>query len=143
MSRAVFDSTVLVSAFLRPAGLSDELLVLAAQGDFGLVLAPEIISETWRKLLTSERIRRRYAYSDERVHRFCRGLLRICELVRGLPPTTGATRDPNDDMIIACAVKSQVDFSVTRDKDLLSLNAYQRISITTPKEFRQQLRGSD
>ena len=44
MRQAVFDSTVLVSAFLRPDGLSNELLALAAQGDFGLVLAPEIIA---------------------------------------------------------------------------------------------------
>ena len=94
MRRAVFDSTVLVSAFLRPGGLSDELLVLAAQGDFRLVLAPEIIGETWRKLLTSDRIRKRYAYGDERVHRFCRGLLRICELVRGLAPIAAVARDP-------------------------------------------------
>jgi predicted nucleic acid-binding protein len=31
MRRAVFDGTVLVSAFLCPGGLSDELLVLAAR----------------------------------------------------------------------------------------------------------------
>jgi len=137
------DSTVLVSAFLRPGGLSDELLLLAAQGDFGLVLAPEIIGETWRKLLTSNRIRRRYVYSDERVHRFCRGLLRICDLVRDLPPIVAVARDPNDDMVIACAVKGHVDLVVTRDKDLLSLSPYQRISITTPEAFRQQLRMAD
>jgi uncharacterized protein len=140
MRRVVFDSTVLVSAFLRPGGLSDELLILATRGDFGLVLAPEIIGETWRKLLTSDRIRKRYAYSDERVHRFCRGLLRICELVRGLPPIAAVARDPNDDMIIACAVKGQAESIITRDRDLLSLNSYQRIAIITPETFRWQLR---
>jgi len=104
------------------------------------VLAPEIIGETWRKLLTSDRIRKRYAYSDERVHRFCRGLLRICELVRGLPPIAAVARDPNDDMIIACAVKGQAESIITRDKDLLSLNSYQLIAIITPETFREQLR---
>jgi putative PIN family toxin of toxin-antitoxin system len=113
---------------------------LATQGDFGLVLAPEIIGETWRKLLTSDRIRKRYGYSDERVHRYCRGLLRICELVRGLPPIAAVARDPNDDMIIACAVKGQAEAIITRDKDLLSLNSYQRIAIITPETFREQLR---
>ena len=142
MRRAVFDSTVLVSAFLRPGGLSDQLLLLAAQGDFDLVLAPEIIGETWRKLLTSDRIRRRYAYSDERVHRFCRGLLRICDLVRGLPPIVAVARDPNDDMVIACAVKGQAESIITRDKDLLSISPYRGVTIITPEAFRQQLRDA-
>lgn len=143
MRQTVFDSTVLVSAFLRPDGLSNELLALAAQADFGLVLAPEIIAETWRKLLTSDRIRRRYAYSDERVHQFCRGLLQVCELVRDLPPIAAVSRDPNDDMVIACAVAGRAECIVTRDKDLLSLGSYQRVAITTPEAFRQQLRTSN
>ena len=142
MTRAVLDSTVLISAFLRPGGLSDELLTLAAQGEFELVLAAEIILETWRKLLTSGRIRARYRYSDERAHRFCRGLLRIAELVRELPPLRGLVRDPADDMILACAIKGQADSIVTRDKDLLSLANYQGIAIITPEYFRQQLRAS-
>jgi predicted nucleic acid-binding protein len=71
MRRVVFDTTV-VSAFLRPGGLSDELLVLAAHGDFELLLAEAIIAETRNKLLTSKRLRGRYAYSDAVVARFCR-----------------------------------------------------------------------
>lgn len=39
MRRVVFDSTVLVSGFLRPGGLADELLTLAAEGQFELVLS--------------------------------------------------------------------------------------------------------
>ncbi len=38
MRRVVFDTTLLVSAFLRPGGLADELLTLAAEGQFDLVL---------------------------------------------------------------------------------------------------------
>lgn len=142
MRRVVFDSTVLISAFLRPAGLSDELLTLAARGEFALVLAPEIILETWRKLLTSGRIRTRYAYSDERAHRFCRGLLRVADLARDLPQITGIVRDPGDDMILACAVKGQADSIVTRDKDLLSLRSFRDVAVITPEEFRQQLRAT-
>ena len=143
MIRVVFDSTVLVSAFLRPAGLSDELLSLAAQARFTLILSPAIILETWRKLVSSKRIRARYRYSDERVHRFCRGLLRIAEIVRNPDPVTGVVRDPDDDMIIACAVSGAAQTIVTRDKDLLSLGAFQGISIARPEAFRQQLRDID
>ena len=138
----MFDTTILVSAFLRRGGLSDELLGLAAQGDFTLVLAPAIILETWRKLLADERIRARYVYSDERAHRYCRGLLRIAEVVRNPAPLTGVVRDPEDDMIVACAVAGQADTIVSRDKDLLSLGSYRDIAVITPEVFRQQLRSA-
>lgn len=141
MRRAVLDSTVLISAFLRPGGLSDELLMLASQGSYSLVLAPEIIAETWRKLLTSARIRARYTYTDERVHTFCRGLLRISEVVRHLPPISGIVRDPNDDMIIACAVAGAANFVVTRDQDLLSLRVYGEIAVIIPEDFVHLVRA--
>jgi len=143
MRRAVFDTTILISAFLRRGGLSDELLELAGEGRFALVLSPEIILETWRKLLSSERIRARYAYSDERAHRYCRGLLRIADVIRNPPPIAGVVRDPGDDMVLACAVAGHADLIVSRDKDLLSLGRFSGIAIITPEAFREQLRETE
>lgn len=76
MRRAVFDSTVLVSAFLRPAGLADELLTLAAGDQFELVLSSAIILETWRTLVASDHVRVRYPYSDERTYIFASAWLK-------------------------------------------------------------------
>src|SRR5207244_10668830 len=45
MRRIVFDTTILISAFLRPGGLSDELFGLAADDAFALLLAEPIIAE--------------------------------------------------------------------------------------------------
>ena len=141
MARAVLDSTVLIRAFLKPGGVSDEILALAGSA-FVLALAPEIIAETRRKLLTSARIRRAGSYSDGRVRRFCRGLAKVAEEVTDLPPLTGIVRDPNDDVIVAAAVKARADYLVTRDKDLLALGAYQGIRMITPEAFRGVLRGT-
>lgn len=140
MRRAVFDTTILVSAFLRPGGLSDELLTLAGEGDFELVLSSAIILETWRKLMSGEHIRARYVYSDERAHRFCRGLLLIADVLRAPAPITRIVRDPEDDMVLACAVAGNADTIVSRDRDLLSLRAFGDKLIIAPEIFRQQLR---
>ena len=140
MARAVFDSTVLVSAFLKPGGVSDELLALAGEA-FTLALAPEIIAETRRKLLTGKKIRQRYAYTDERVRRFCRGLARMAEPVRNLPPLAGVVRDPEDDLIVAAAVAAKADYIVSRDRDLRDLGSYQGITVITPESFRGLLRA--
>jgi len=50
------------------------------------------------------------------------GHLRIC-------------RDPNDDMILECAVSAGAETIVSGDQDLLSLGTFQNIRILTPAEF--------
>ncbi len=143
MRRAVFDTTVLVSALLRPGGLADELLTLAAEEQFELILSSAIILETWRTLLSDDRIRSQYSYSDERAHLYCLSLLEIAiEVLRTTRPLSGIVRDPRDDMVLACAADGRADTVVSRDKDLLSLGAFRGIAIITPEVFRQQLRDA-
>jgi putative PIN family toxin of toxin-antitoxin system len=142
MIRAVLDSTVLVSAFLGPGGVSDALLGQAHKGNFTLYLAEDILAETRRILLETERIRSRYAYADDSVERFIQELRDIANLIGSLPPLTGIVeRDPNDDMIIACASAASADYIVTRDDDLLSLRAYDSITMVTPEVFMDTLRS--
>src|SRR5919112_5033700 len=137
MKRAVFDTTVLISAFIRPDGLADELLTLAAEGRFELVLSSAIIIETWRTLVSSDHIRARYPFSDERVHIFCLSLSQISvEVLRSTRPLAGVVRDPNDDMIVAAAIDGRDDTIVSRDKDLLSLGVVRGVSIISPEVFR-------
>jgi len=44
-------------------------------------------------------------------------------------------RDPNDDMVLECAMVSGAQAIVTGDKDLLVLDPYNGIRIVTPMEF--------
>jgi putative PIN family toxin of toxin-antitoxin system len=135
MAKAVLDTTLLVSAFLRyiPGGASYELLRFADEGMFELCLSEGILDETARALLESTRNRRLYTYSDEDVVEYCQGLTRFGTMVTGLPDVRGVVRDPNDDKIIACAVAAGAGFIVTRDKDLLSLGEYERIVMIKPE----------
>ena len=143
MRRAVFDSTVLVSALLRPTGLADELLTIAGLGGFEIILSSAIIIETWRVLTSAEHIRDRYPMSDERIHSFCLGLSELAtEVLRATRPPAPVVRDESDDMVVACALDGKADTIVSRDNDLLALGNYQNISIITPETFRQQLRNA-
>jgi predicted nucleic acid-binding protein len=63
-------------------------------------------------------------------------------VVTDLPLVTGVVRDPNDDMVVACALAANADFIVTRDKDLLSLGTYEGIRIVTPRQFLDLLERS-
>lgn len=138
--RAVLDSTVLISAFMAPGRLSDELLRLASDGLFVLVLSDAIIAETERKLLTGKNIRRKSSHTDSDALDYGQALRELAQLMVDLPQLSGAVRDPNDDMVIACAIGGRADRIVTRDKDLLVLRFYQQTTIVTPETFRSELR---
>lgn len=144
MPSAVLDSTVLVSAFLKPVpgGVSFDLLRFAERGSFDLVLSEDILEETARVLLTSERNRRRYKYPDDAVTQYCHNLERFAAVVISDPPELTVVRDPNDDMIVACAVEAAADFIISRDHDLRVLGTYEGIQILTPEAFLHVLRSA-
>jgi uncharacterized protein len=135
MIRIVADTTILVSAFLTPRGVAAEVLRRARRGAFRISLAERILEEAEQRLLYRRKIRKAYPYPDARVARYI-GLLRIAtEVIADLPPLTGVVRDPNDDMVIACALAAAADYLVTRDKDLLSLGSHEGIRMVTPRQF--------
>ena len=139
--RAVLDSSVLVSAFIKPHGTTAQLLRAAEGGAFVLYLSPEILAET-AEVLLRPKITERYRRAPGAAQEFCAGLGESAQLVRGLPALRGAVPlDPKDDVIVATAVKAAADYLVTGDRrHLLALGAYEGIRIVTPREFLDELR---
>ena len=56
-------------------------------------------------------------------------------LLTDVPPVSGVCRDPDDDMVLACAVAAGATYLVARDKDLLDMQQYEGIAIVTPEAF--------
>lgn len=54
---------------------------------------------------------------------------RLAHIVEPQPLPTPASRDPDDDHVLACALSARADLIVTRDLDLLDLKTYQGIPI--------------
>ena len=133
MPRIVSDSTVLVSAFLAPQGAAAAVLAQVRAGRVALAVSDAILAETARVLLTSPHIRQRYHYPDTAVQEFCDGLTQVGEVMTDVPSLRGVCRDPNDDMVLACALAAAGEYLVTRDKDLLVLRQYEGIAILTPE----------
>jgi uncharacterized protein len=137
---AVLDSTVLVSAFLTPGGAADALVDQAKAGRITGVVAEDILAETARVLLTAERIRQRYPYTDADVQGYLQSIRQAALIASDLPPVSGIMRDPNDDIILACAVAAEASHVVTRDDDLLSIGTYEGVTIVSPETLLTMLR---
>jgi putative PIN family toxin of toxin-antitoxin system len=127
--KAVFDTNVLIAAFLTE-GLCSGLLIRARKKAFNLVLCDDIIREFEGILikkfkLTSTDISEILPIVSEAAS----------EILHKLGPIPNICRDPNDDMIIACAIDAAADYIVTGDEDLLILKRYKDIIMINPRNF--------
>ena len=127
--KAVFDTNVLIAAFMTE-GLCSGILIRARKQAFNLVLCDDIIREfegiLMKKFkLTSIDISEISTIVSEAAS----------EILHKLGPIPNICRDPNDDMIIACAIDAAADYIVTGDEDLLILKRYKDIVIINPRNF--------
>lgn len=127
--KVVFDTNVLVAAFLTE-GLCSDLLTRARKQAFDLVLCDDIIREFEGilkkkfKLSSTDLIEIKSIISEA-----------ASEIIDHLSPIPRICRDPDDDMIIGCAIDSAADYIVTGDEDLLILKKYKDIIILNPRNF--------
>ncbi len=139
MLKAVFDTTVIVSALLTPSGLTGALIKRAKAGEFALILSQGIIDEARATLNSHQKMRKKYRYTDEEVAYFLSSLQHAVTLASDLPAVQ-IVRDPNDVFIIATALKAAADYLVAYDNDLLVLGSHNNIQIVKPEVFAQLLR---
>jgi predicted nucleic acid-binding protein len=66
MLKAVLDTSILVSAFLKHEGVNAKVL-LGGKDQYELFLSEDILAETKLVLLTYQRIRKKYHYTDDEV----------------------------------------------------------------------------
>jgi uncharacterized protein len=146
MNKAVFDTNILVSAFLTrhySGGVSTELLRFVREGRVRLYLSPGIVAEVLETLTRHPRTQSNYRYTPEMAEQYCSDLLDLAQVIDAPPDTPGAVpRDPDDDKIIACAVAAEAVYLVSRDRDLLSLSSYQGIKIIAPEAFLRVIRDA-
>jgi len=127
--RAVFDTNVLVAAFVAE-GICSKLLLRGRKKQFHLIVCPVILQEFDRVLTkkfsaTRNETRSALLIVSEAIH----------SVVRPTPLGQSVCRDPDDDAILACALEAKVDYLVTGDEDLLELKAFKGIRIVTPRDF--------
>ena len=135
--KVVFDTNVVASAsFWR--GTPFDCLAAWAEGRCEAVISPALLAEYHETL---EELRREYpgqpfaAWAD--------ALAESATLVFPADRAAGATPDPDDEMILECALAGEADFIVTGDrKHLLPLLQFREIPIVSPAEFLRRLKSS-
>jgi putative PIN family toxin of toxin-antitoxin system len=132
--KVIFDTNVVASAsFWR--GAPFDCLAAWAQGRCVAVVSSPLLAEyheTIEELCLD--------YPGRKYVEWVGALTESAELVFPVERATGATPDPDDEMILECALAAEADFIVSGDKKhLLALRQFQGIPIISPAEFLRRL----
>ena len=127
--RAVFDTNVLVAAFITE-GICSKILARGRKKQFHLIVCPVILQEFEHVLIKKFSTARNEARSAiQIISGAIHSIERPSQLVQSV------CRDPDDDAILACALEGRADYLVTGDVDLLELKFFKGIRIVTPRDF--------
>ena len=134
MIKVVLDTDELVRAVIKSSGLPDQIVQARRDGKFEMVLSPAMLAEL-AKVLRYPRLRKLHGWTDAQVDELVDGLRAAAAVVAGDVEVSVVTDDPNDNVILACAVEGGVDYVVSGDAHLSNPKTYQGIRVMTAREF--------
>ncbi|HLC85307.1 MAG TPA: putative toxin-antitoxin system toxin component, PIN family [Candidatus Nanoarchaeia archaeon] len=128
--RVVTDTNLLIASLFWD-GVPNKIIQLALDGKIRIIVSTAILEEL-RKTLRNPK--EKFKLGEQEIEDVIFGILSFAHIVE---PSVQVrlSRDPKDDIILACAQSSNADAIITRDNDLLVLKTYQGILIKTPEEF--------
>src|SRR5581483_6255577 len=107
--RVVLDTNILCSALITPGGLADRLYVAWRSRLFTLVTNEEQLEE-FRRVTRYPRVRR---YIEQAAAGTLHNELRHLAVLVNAVPAVAASRDPQDNFLLALAKAGDVDFLVS------------------------------
>ncbi len=136
--KVVFDTNVMASAsFWR--GLPFDCLRAWVHGRCEAVVSPPLLAEYHETILELK-----LEYPSRSFVPWAELLTESATLVFPSDRATGATADPDDEMILECALAAEANFIVSGDKKhLLPLRQFRGIPIVSPADFLRRLPASE
>jgi putative PIN family toxin of toxin-antitoxin system len=133
MERAVFDTNILISAFLG-YGPPFEALNLVYNGKVQLVTSMDLFSE-----LLSVIKRERFGFPKKMLNRIAVVIYETSEFVEPSSKVDVITVDEEDNRILEAALEGRVKYIVSGDKHLLELKKWKGIEILSARDFVEKI----
>jgi len=127
--RVVFDTNVLLSALLWHQGKPRLIFRKAIEGKIKVYCCKEIIQEL-RGVL-----KRDFDESNDLINEQISVILAYMEFIEVIYHEKIVKDDPDDDLVINCALSARANYIVSGDAHLLKIKEYNGIKILSPAEF--------
>lgn len=137
MLRVVLDTNIIVSGIISSSGNPRRILQAWRQKEFTLLSSEAVIQEV-TKVFHYPHLSETYQISESDVQIVVQSLVNDAELLEDLYEVE-RSRDPDDNVLLACALEGKADYLVSGDSDLLSIKYYHGTQIRTPKQFLEIL----
>ena len=136
MPRWVLDTNVVLSALIRPGGVSGRLRLAWQAGMFVPLVSRATAAELIRVLAYPK-----FKLAPDEQHDLLADYLPWTEVARipELPSKAPACRDPHDLPFLQLAFAAKADALITGDADLLVLAPVRKLAIITPAQAIEQL----
>lgn len=136
--RAVLDTNVLISGVIA-TGVPHKLLVRGFNHEYQIVVSVETLTEFRETLL---KYPERFHMGEDEVQEEVETIRYFAEFVTPQEDITVVEDDPDDDKFLEAAVAGDVDYLVSGDGHLLSLESFRGIDIIEPRTFYERLDSS-
>ena len=127
------DTNFLVSATQWNNSVAHKLLIKLIEINAEVFTTKEILGEF------SEVLQRDFKYSEEEADKIIEKILSFIILIEPKIKADVVKEDPDDNIVIECALESKSNYVITYDKHLLRIKDYQGIKIIKPEEARKIL----
>ena len=128
ITKIVFDTNVLISATLWDNSVAQKFLFKCIKENVQIFSSQEIIEE-YKEILARD-----FDYKEQEIGEILERVLRFVTLVPPNKKVDVIKEDPDDNMIIECAIESKAEHIISYDKHLLKLKEFQGIKIVRPEE---------
>lgn len=98
--------------------------------------------EEFQRVARRPRIQQKYNLSTGDIDEYLEMLREYAIVVPGSITVNAVPDDPDDNIIIACALEAQADVIVSGDRHLLVLSSYQGIPIVKASDFLSKMRSA-
>jgi putative PIN family toxin of toxin-antitoxin system len=133
LKKVVFDTNILISAFVFPEGTVRELINLSIKRKISIYVSNSIILE-YCKVLDSK-----FNWTEEEIKENIKFISKITEIIDTDIKIDIIKEDEDDNKIIECAVAADVDAIISGDKHLLNIKKYKNIPILKPADFLKKI----
>lgn len=136
--KAVLDTQLFLRAAINLKSLPGKL-IFSLRGKYQLVASDAIQAEV-RDVLYRPKIRDRFPHLTDEIAEIVLNAFADAQIVE---PTDvpAISRDPKDDIFLACAKAANANYIVSEDKDLLVLTPYETIQIVNALDFLHVLQS--
>jgi putative PIN family toxin of toxin-antitoxin system len=129
MRRIVVDTNVMASALLF-GGNPREVLLQAIRGEIGLGMSPAMLYE-----LQGVLSRKKFGLAEQLVETVMNEVTGLSDMVFPRRSVSVIERDPDDNMVLECALEYRAQAIISGDEHLLALAAFENIPILTPAQY--------